>query len=153
MYELVYPLIAFTPLVLLWFQRKINRRLIRLVVYWYVAPALYAGWYLFIILNYPRAFQYQNGLIDHPSIPTILLSLLNIYLRHFFTGWFEPLASIPPLYLLLGLLAGLLVAALSWGLSRGHKPYRRFTAAAPAGFERAGDHSAGGGALFAHSGA
>ncbi len=106
MYELVYPLILVTPLALLWFRRKIDRRLIRTAALWYVTPALYAGWYLFIVLNFPRAFQYQSGLIASSGSSSVLISLFNIYRRHFWDAWVGSLAAIPSTDVVFGLLAG-----------------------------------------------
>ncbi len=117
-YELIYPLMAVAPLVLFRFQRKINWRLVRAAVIWYIVPALCFAWYVYIALDFPRAFQYQTGLVERASLPAILISLLNIYKRHFFDAWVGNLAAVPLTDWALGVVAGIGAFAASCWLRR-----------------------------------
>ena len=126
-YEGIYPLIAVTPLLLLIHERRISRRWLRVALFWYLVPAINAVWYLFVVTNFPRAFQYQGSIAQHPTLALIGESLLKIYKRHFFDGWVEHLASIAPRDWLLGGLAGLLVLSVGWWLGRNAPVNRRLT--------------------------
>lgn len=117
-YELVYPLIVVTPLILLWFHHRIDRRFIRVALLWYVIPLVNAIWYVFIVLNFPRAFAYQDSLSSHPSIPEMLTSLLNIYRRHFIDSWWTGGSSLNSAYVLLSVTTGALVFAVALVLAR-----------------------------------
>ncbi len=117
-YESVYPLIVFTPLVLLLVRRGTRRRLIRYALLWYAVPFLYALWYAFIVLSFPRALQYQGSLIESPTIAAIITSLFNIYGRHFVGGWLDSAGVSPAEHLLLGALAGVIAFAVCVALLR-----------------------------------
>jgi hypothetical protein len=110
-YEVVYPLILFSPLVLL-LRHKFNRRFIGTTLLWYLVPALNAVWFVWIIVNFPRAFAYQGGRVTGFSLSAIMISLFNIYKRHFVDGWLQGRISANSLYLLLAVLSALAIGGV-----------------------------------------
>lgn len=110
-YEPAYFFMAAAPALLLLWEKRVTRRLIRVTLVWYLVPALHALWYGYIVLNYPGALRYQADVaqVDR-SVGVMLTSVFNIYRRHFFDGW--QVGSFD--YLPLALIAGALVIAAFW---------------------------------------
>lgn len=91
-YEVGYPLVLFTPLLLVWLEGQVSRRVIRAGLLWYVAPviALLYGAVLFTQGDSYQSWLLQrSGLNQSSIIGEMFASLLNAYNRHFVAGWLE----------------------------------------------------------------
>ncbi|MBZ0293635.1 MAG: hypothetical protein K8L99_13795, partial [Anaerolineae bacterium] len=117
-YEVSYPLVFFAPLLLVWLQKGVNRRVIRVSLLWYLVPTITfvrSLIYIFQPASMQRNLleagtQTSGGLLS--AIPEMLNSLILAYARHFAIGWRIALEQLGdnPLYLVLGIVA-LVVAA------------------------------------------
>ena len=131
-YEIGYPLIVFTPLILLLKRGQLDfrRRFLRLGFAWYIAPILTL---LYTALTLASGPTYQTWVVQHSGINQesvaveMVLAVWNAYLQHFVGGWLNSLT------LLLAdatfaLLAALLTAAallVGWRLSDAGQPASR----------------------------
>ena len=118
-YELVYPLILFSPLILLYPAVRPSRRFWRTAALWYLVPGLYALWYGAISLAFPRAALYQTTLIDvERSLGDMIGAMWRLYRRHFVDAWLASPGTLPASAPVLALLAGVIVFALCFWLMR-----------------------------------
>jgi len=123
-YETVYPLLLFTPLMLLYGHPKISRRFIRVVLVWYVVPLLIAGRIALMMVQQQVSLSYQRNLFVGIDISASIGSLFRVYERHFYSGWEQ---SWGLLYGHYGILAGgiALIGLLFVSWSAGLLPKRR----------------------------
>lgn len=88
--ELFYPIVAFTPLILLWKERRLSKRVVRISLVWWVVPVLA---FLYIAFMFTRGETYQSWLLSRSGlnqssvVGEIANSILLAYRRHFFDGW------------------------------------------------------------------
>jgi hypothetical protein len=104
-YEIVYPVIAITPVLLLYKAHRLNRRVIVTTFLWYLFPILAGLRVLFILLT-PATTLYTTSVISQTlRIDLIPQRIVQVYWRSFIGGWAEALHSMqrPLLQLLLGL--------------------------------------------------
>jgi hypothetical protein len=104
-YEIVYPVIAITPLLLLYKERRLNRRVIVTAFLWYLFPIL-AGLRILFILLTPDTTLYTTSVISQTlRIDLIPQRIAHVYWRSFAGGWLEALNYLqrPPLQVLLAL--------------------------------------------------
>ncbi|MDX2162775.1 MAG: hypothetical protein SF162_15760 [bacterium] len=114
-YEITLVLSLITPLILLFFQRKIDWPLIRTALLWYEVPLLRIALTVWLITN-TRAFGYQSGLFDpNWTIGGIVEAVGTIYARHLVTAWVVPQGEVSALAFGLAGLAGLVGA---WVIGR-----------------------------------
>ncbi|MCC7452120.1 MAG: hypothetical protein IT324_32245 [Anaerolineae bacterium] len=117
-YEVAYPLIAATPVILLALPRKGRRQLMQVIAAWYSVPLMMLVW---IVTLFSEGRTYQVGLLQQSTsqptaIPEMLHNLARAFARHFFEGWTEFLRQLNtnPLYLYTALLIALAAAAVVW---------------------------------------
>jgi hypothetical protein len=111
MYELAHPLIAFTPLLLLWKERRLNRKIVRVAVAWWLGPLaafLYAAYMFTHYDTYQSWVLARSGLNRPEVLREIVDSVWMAYRRHFVDGWTMAFGQI-------GLSAPLLLFALAAG--------------------------------------
>lgn len=111
-YEVSYPLVFFSPLLLVWLQKGVSRRVVRVSLMWYAIPALTFVRSLEHLFFRPSSMQGNlldagmqgSGLIG--AIPEMLDSVWLAYARHFVIGWRIGLEQLTdnPLYLALGVI-------------------------------------------------
>jgi hypothetical protein len=110
--ESIYPLVAVTPVLLLWLARgQITRRLIWVSALWYALPFVFGVVFLYMFLS--GQLPYQNALYD--QLQTMSsdeagfgpLILLRPYYFLLYGGWtqFDPQSLLNPLALAMGALA------------------------------------------------
>src|SRR5690606_2956322 len=87
-YEVVYPLVLVTPLVLLRFERRSAKRLIGYAMAWYIIPVIGGLRLVSLSLNQQGALSYQSGLFSGlPSPGETATIIQNVLVQHFYTGW------------------------------------------------------------------
>ena len=111
-YEVAYLLIGLTPILLIWLEGHLNRRVIRATLLLYIAPLL-ALLYVAIVFTQGASYQswvLQRSGLNQPSvISEMLTSLYNAYFRHFAEGWVQAINQIGTPYLALTLVTVILV--------------------------------------------
>lgn len=126
-YEIAYPLALASPIFLLWLEKRLNARVIRLSLLWYAGLMLPMANSL-MRFGQPNSMQrnlLEAGTADRNLVTFIremLDSLILAYRRHFIIGWETAVQQIPvnTLYLLLAVLVALLVLVVGWLVSRNH---------------------------------
>ena len=132
-YETVYPLVLFTPLILLYKQPRISRRFVGVALFWYAVPLLVAVRLLFLIARQDDSFGYQSNLFTGIDPPAMINSLLRAYARNFHSGWVQDLGES---YLAYSIAAGVitLVGILWFSRTAIVLPRKRLIILAVAGF-------------------
>lgn len=127
-YEAPYPVLLLTPLLLVWLQKGLNRRVLRIAALWYIVPLITLGWLAVTILQGGSA--YQAGLLSAETLhgEQLVLSYLSnfvrMYTHDFIDSWKMTLESIQPnaLFIALGLFVMFLTAFIGLYLSRNAVP-------------------------------
>lgn len=108
-YEVAYPLVAAIPLLLIWVEGQLNRRVIRASLLWFLAP-LVALLYEIVMFTQGESYQswllQRSGLSQPAVLGEMLTSMYNAYYRHFIGGWLESLSQIGTPFLWLALICG-----------------------------------------------
>lgn len=89
-YEVSYPLAAFTPMILLWHRRRVDRSVVRAALIWWCAPLitfLYSAFTFVYGNTYQSWVLARSGLNRAEVLPEILQSVTFAYQRHFWDGW------------------------------------------------------------------
>ncbi len=107
--ETAYPLILVTPIVLIWLEKRLSRRVVRYALIWFIVPTAMFLWTFQLFFN--NALFYQSSMVDTSlgstsSLLSIFFSFIYMYLQHFVFGWLLALAG--PLDIGLKLLAGII---------------------------------------------
>jgi hypothetical protein len=131
--EMPYPLIFATPIILIWLEKRLSRRVIWYTAIWLVVPTVMLVWTFNLFIN--NALSYQSGVIDTSlsstsSLLSIFLSFGYLYLQHFALGWLLALASpldigFKILAVIVGLMAGILTYIQTKTLHFYHIPHLR----------------------------
>ncbi|MEO8391625.1 MAG: hypothetical protein ABI700_01405 [Chloroflexota bacterium] len=93
-YEVSYPLVAFTPFLLLWKERRLNAKQIRIAFLWWLAPLVT---FTYAVVMFAHGGTYQawvlerSGLNQGSVLGEIAQSLWMSYRRHFGEGWIPAL--------------------------------------------------------------
>lgn len=114
-YEAVYPLLILTPLVVVWLEGRVTRRVITTAVLWYAAPVLVLVRLTLIVIQNQGAVAYQQHLFTTAPIHDLLGSLLRAYRVHFIDGWTRIPGST---YIPYGVIAGVIGGGICWRLLR-----------------------------------
>ena len=134
-YEIGYPLVMLTPLLLLikLGEPEFRKRFVRLGLIWYAAPILTL---LYTALTLGTGPTYQSWVIQHSGInQTSVLgemaqAVVNAYVQHFAGGWLDALRLIGAnaRFMLLAALLTLTALGVGWRLARedGETALRRF---------------------------
>lgn len=108
-YEVGYPLVLVVPLLLVWLDGRLSRRVFRVGLLWYVAPVI-ALTYEAVLFTQGESYQswllQRSGLSQSSIAGEMFGSLLNAYNRHFVAGWAEALGQLATPYLALAVIAG-----------------------------------------------
>jgi hypothetical protein len=111
-YEIVYPLVIFTPALLIWQDGRWSRRALRSALAWYVVPVLtliYAAVVFVSGMTY-QSWVLQRSGITQPDILAEMARAVGLMLRrHALDGWSSGLALIVTTYV--GLAAAAIAAA------------------------------------------
>lgn len=124
-YEVVYPLIAATPLLLLWHRPQGRARWIRATTLWMLAPVLtmlYVTWSLGQGESYQSWVLQRSGLTQPEVAAEMVGALVNAYQRNLIGGWWTALGQVTssaPLLLGLAAAAGVISAGAGWLTMRG----------------------------------
>lgn len=87
-YETVYPLLLFTPVLLVIVTGRLNKQILVTAALWYIVPFLNGIRLLLLRIENPANFGYQMGLLDSSlSIPSMLGSAITNYRKHFIDVW------------------------------------------------------------------
>ena len=118
-YEAAYPLIIFTPLLLLWQEKRFSRRLVTVSLLWYVVPLAVTARLVLITSRNQTAVSYQSGLFRGIVPQEVFSTFWNVYHIHFADGWQRyPSVTYPQ-----PTLAAMVIAAvICWWLSRHSTP-------------------------------
>lgn len=124
-YEIAYPLALASPIFLLWLEKRLNARVIRLSLLWY------AGFLLPMansLIHFGQPNSMQRNLLEAGTADRNLLtffqemleSLILAYQRHFIFGWQTAVqqVSLNSLYLLLAGVVAFGVLVVAWLISR-----------------------------------
>lgn len=103
-YEVFYPAVAFTPLLLVWLNRGFNKRVIRVSVVWYLAPLVTVVYSLIMLqlMEHDDVYQFAVLNIDTDSnfnLREIFRGAVFAYRRSLIDSWLG--LRLSPLYLLL----------------------------------------------------
>jgi hypothetical protein len=127
-YEVAFPLVFFTPVLLWWQEKKLNARLLRFAALWYAAPAIMAVWTVAVI---SRAGTYQAGQLAGESSSGVSRlwaywsRVRHAYLRHFFEGWSEAITPpVPAAHLWISIAVILGSAIVAFALAARHRAER-----------------------------
>ncbi len=138
-YEIPYPLILFMPLLLVWVEGRLNGRVLRASVLWFLAP-LFALLYEVVLFTQGESYQswvlQRSGLTQPGILNEMIASLLTAYDRHFVSGWTESFGQIGTPYLALAVVAALGAFGVGWLMRRApaDEPRRRYWMLALIGF-------------------
>jgi hypothetical protein len=127
-YETVYPLVLFGPALLIGYEGRLSKRLLKPALAWYavLALALLRLGLLSITMGSlgPRAeaMLLSTSMAAPDQLRDMLNSLLRLYTRHFWAGWAEvfeygPFRRSSPLFIMAIFVGAVFVIAL-WGLGR-----------------------------------
>src|SRR5262249_9042986 len=119
-YEVGYPLVIVSPLILLWLEGKVTKRVVRLAAVWYSVVLLCAIWGIVQFREVPRAMQ--NHLLASNELFTpadnfraITDAFLRAYTQNFFTSWKEAISALPSSpYILSGIFIASVVGFVTW---------------------------------------
>lgn len=114
-YETAFPLIAATPLVLVWLERRISRRVLRVAGVWYFISGMMAIWILSLI----RSDSYQTILLQQSGTNTrlvrdMMFNFARAYYRSFIEGWLDAIQSINIGSAAIALAASLIIGLALW---------------------------------------
>lgn len=95
-YELAYPLVAAVPLVLVWKERRISKRVIYYSLLWYAVPVITLLYTLYNFLFLPESMSSrlleQGTNAESGGLISEMLEAAGLaYQRHFVTGWMRGL--------------------------------------------------------------
>lgn len=123
-YEAGYALIAVSPLVLVWLEKRLSRRVVRVALLWYVPPLLALANLAYHMFAQPLSIQnrvlaagIEAGDREGTSLLSeVLFGLVTAFERHFLLGWEQAVSLIRQnrLYTALGGAAAALVLAAAW---------------------------------------
>jgi len=108
-YEVAYPLIFLTPVLLVLLEGRVNRRVIRASLLLYVAPLAALLYYALMFTqgaSYQAWLLQRSGLNQPSVIGEMLTSIVNAYNRHFAEGWLRAFEQIVPAFVVLSLMMG-----------------------------------------------
>ncbi len=119
-YELGFPLIILTPVILFWLARKSSykQRTLRVTAFWYVVPVVCAIFDVSQLARVPNT--YQSGLLSSSAAVTIgqnlteiFRNLIRAYQQNFWGGWETAISQLPGSpYVLNILLIGLIMGSV-----------------------------------------
>jgi hypothetical protein len=120
LYEVAYPVVAATPLLLLYKDRRLSKRVIRGSVLWYLVPLLTGLRVLAILVTSRSGDLYQTGVIGSINPSGILQAVAYLYRRSFVDSWIETLSNInySATLLIISVGLGVVVLVLSLTLAR-----------------------------------
>ncbi|MEP7292539.1 MAG: hypothetical protein ABI835_12195, partial [Chloroflexota bacterium] len=96
-YELPHPLIAVTPLILIWKERQFSKSLFRVALLWWAAPLTA---FLYAVAVFSSGSTYQSSVLglsglNRPGVVgEIVETIWMTYRRHFIDGWVIALQQI-----------------------------------------------------------
>ena len=95
-YEVSYPIILASPLLLLWLEKKLTQKVIVVALLWYVMPIILLLRILLLAFSTPDFLAYQTGAIaTNNNLSSILSSLWIIYSRMFWSSWAYTIPTAP----------------------------------------------------------
>lgn len=140
-YEVAYPLIFLTPVLLVMLEGRLNRRVIRASLLLYVAPLAGLLYYAYTFTqgaSYQSWLLQRSGLNQQSVIGEMLTSIGNAYNRHFAEGWLQAFQQITPAFVFLSLVMVVAAFIFGWLLLRRQPaapgPKRRYWQLALLGF-------------------
>ncbi len=123
MYESSYPLILFTPVLLLFSRSRIDRNFWMLFLLWLTFPILNTLRLIIIYQTRPDAFAYQESLFlpSALNISELINTIFAIFERHFIKGWLSDLPLYESPFFFSGLLSAFIVSmTIIWLGREGH---------------------------------
>ncbi len=121
-YEVSYPLIFFTPLLLVWRDGRINRRVVVRAAVWYLIPLLTFIRFIVLLIFSPE-MTFQRMLLEQAENAgaargeIILRQLEQLFTRNTYLGWLRTAQSIPDTaleFLIIGVSLGVVAGILCW---------------------------------------
>jgi hypothetical protein len=94
-YEAMYPLVLLTPAGMLWFEKRISRRVIAVGLAWYAVLLLTIVWAVIRTSQLQSTYiltqveMTGSALTLNENIRAILASIVRAYERNFISGWLE----------------------------------------------------------------
>lgn len=132
-YEISIIFALFVPLLLVWLEKRISRRVIFYSALWYLPLAIFLGWYLFMLSQVNTT--YQSGLlssVDGVSLTQIIgnfsQSIFHGLNWNFFQGWQRAVValSISPNHVLIAIVAACLTFVVALIQTKDIQPFRHY---------------------------
>ena len=123
-YEAGYPLVAVSPLILLWLEGRLTKRVLRIAAVWYSVPLVCAAWGILQLSGVQNAqqnlFLASGARISFAdNVRGIADNLLRAYTRSLFSSWQDAISRLPNSAFLLGALLIVVVGGgMTWWLTR-----------------------------------
>lgn len=92
-YEIIYPLVAVAPALILWRERRITRRFLLVTLAWYLPP-LVMGLRLVREVWFTESYTYQSSFVSREmtyDIASLADGVVDLYGRHLLRGWWDAL--------------------------------------------------------------
>ncbi len=87
-YEVIFPIVFLSPIILIWLEKRFNRKVIVLSAFWYVTPSILVIRIIFLAISIPNFLSYQTAAIaQNNDLGSILRTLWTIYSRMFWSSW------------------------------------------------------------------
>ncbi|MBZ0293213.1 MAG: hypothetical protein K8L99_11665 [Anaerolineae bacterium] len=138
--ELMYPLLFSAPLLLVWWERRLSRRVARFVALWYLVPLLFVLNMVIVLIR--GEGEYVSLVIEQgmgrgeSTLPRMLNSVRQMYEYHV-TGWLRAFQQLDSPFLGLALVAGALVGVICawhlWRMTENHHSGRWYVGIVAAG--------------------
>jgi hypothetical protein len=95
-YEVSYPLIAAVPLVLVYLNKGLSQRVVRVAALWYLVPVVYVVLVFAAQSANPNTTSYQLSIVNPDnSLSAILSSLIGVYVHQFKQVWQSAALNMP----------------------------------------------------------
>lgn len=95
MYEGSVPLILASPLILIYLQQGVTRRVVRTAAFWFIMPALYAA-RIVILTGGGQGLEYQTAMVNPDnSLPELIGGVVEVFAREFGRIWLWAELTIP----------------------------------------------------------
>lgn len=95
-YEVSFPLIAAVPLVLVYLNKGLNKRVIRVAALWDLVPVIYVVLVFAAQFANPNTTSYQLSIVNTDnSLSAILSSLIGVYVHQFKQVWQSAALNMP----------------------------------------------------------
>gem|GEM_PF-1552723 len=97
-YETALPIFFVVPLILIWLQKSITRRVLRVAAFWYVIPSVILPW---MVIMLSKGGSYQSAVLNADAslsmgdrLSSYWVNFIRAYTRNFFEGWSQAFSTV-----------------------------------------------------------